>query len=125
LTTPRIRVPWHVARLVTRLVTRLVMPLVVVYSGSHRIVIDYSVSRRLVINYFTSAARPGASARRAARDVARHRLLHIHRVFSCFGMSRGLSRDSSLTTSPRAGSPSTTSPTPHVRLLRHIARLVA
>jgi hypothetical protein len=36
---------------------RLVAPLVV----------DYSASRRLVVDYFASAARPGASARRAAR----------------------------------------------------------
>jgi hypothetical protein len=47
-------VPRHVARLVTRLVA----PLVVDYSG-------------LVVDYFTSAARPGASARRAARHAAR------------------------------------------------------
>jgi hypothetical protein len=37
--------------------TRLVAPLVV----------DYSASRRLVVDYFASAARLGASARRAAR----------------------------------------------------------
>jgi hypothetical protein len=41
---------------------RLVTPLVVV---------DYSASRRLVIvDYFVFAARPGASARRAARHAA-------------------------------------------------------
>jgi hypothetical protein len=50
-------VPWHVARLVTRLV------------------VDYFASRRLVIDYFTSAACPGASARRAARHVARRAAL--------------------------------------------------
>jgi hypothetical protein len=49
-------VPRHVARLVTR----LVVPLVV----------DFSTSRRLVVDYFASAARPGASARRAARHAA-------------------------------------------------------
>jgi hypothetical protein len=43
---PRVRVPRHVARLVTRLVAPL------------------------VVDYFASAARPGASARRAARHVA-------------------------------------------------------
>jgi hypothetical protein len=43
----------------------------------------------------------------------------------CFGTSHGLSRDSSSTTSPRAGSSSTTSPTPRVRVSRHVARLVA
>jgi hypothetical protein len=44
-------VPRHVAQLVTRLVTPLV--------------VDYSASRRLIVDYFTSAARPGAWARRA------------------------------------------------------------
>jgi hypothetical protein len=68
-TTSRVWVPRHVARLVTR----LVVPLVVDYFASRRLVVDYSGSRRLVVDYFTSAARPGASARRAARHVA-HRL---------------------------------------------------
>jgi hypothetical protein len=52
-------VPQHVARLVTRLVAPLV--------------VDYFASRRLVIDYFAYAARPGASARRAAR----RRLLRV------------------------------------------------
>jgi hypothetical protein len=52
-TTPRVQVPRHVARLVTRLVAPLV--------------VDYSASHRLVVDYFTYVARPGASARRAAR----------------------------------------------------------
>jgi hypothetical protein len=47
------------------LVTRLIAPLVV----------DYSASRRLVVDYFASVARPGASARRAARRAARRQLL--------------------------------------------------
>jgi hypothetical protein len=47
----------HVARLVTRLVALLV--------------VDYSASRRLIIDYFAYAARPGASARRAARHATR------------------------------------------------------
>jgi hypothetical protein len=42
---PHIRVPRHVARLVTRLVA----PLVVDYSTSRRVVVDYSASRRLVV----------------------------------------------------------------------------
>jgi hypothetical protein len=46
-------VPRHVARLVRRLVALLV--------------VDYSASRRLILDYFAYAARPGASARRAAR----------------------------------------------------------
>jgi hypothetical protein len=53
----RVRMPRHIVRLVTRLVAPLV--------------VDFSASRRLVVKYFTSAARPGASARRAARHAAR------------------------------------------------------
>jgi hypothetical protein len=51
-TTPRVRVPRHVARLITRLVAPL------------------------VVDYFTYAVRPGASARRVAHLAARRRLLH-------------------------------------------------
>jgi hypothetical protein len=84
--TPRVRVP--------RLVTRLIAP--------------------LVVNYIDYAARPSASARRAARHVTRraahHRLLHLRRASGCLGTSRGSS--------------STTSPMPCVRVPRHIARLV-
>jgi hypothetical protein len=58
------------------------------------------------------------------RHAARRQLLHLRRVSGCFGSSRGLSRDSSSTTSPRAGSSSTTSPTPCVRVPRHFAGLV-
>jgi hypothetical protein len=60
--TSRHRMP----RIVARLVTRLVAPLVV----------DYSTSCRLVVDYFTSAARPGASARRTARHAARRASRH-------------------------------------------------
>jgi hypothetical protein len=63
-------VPRHIARLVTRLVAPLV--------------VDYSASRRLVVDYFASAARLGASARRAARSAARRaacrRLLRVTRL---------------------------------------------
>jgi hypothetical protein len=45
---PHVRVPRHVSRLVKHLV------------------VDYFALRRLVVDYFASAARPGASARRAA-----------------------------------------------------------
>jgi hypothetical protein len=38
---PRVRVPRHVARLVTRLVA----PLVIDYSASRRLVVDYAVRR--------------------------------------------------------------------------------
>jgi hypothetical protein len=54
-----------VLRHVARLVTLLVAPLVV----------NYCASRRPVIDYFASATHPGASARRAARYAARHRLV--------------------------------------------------
>jgi hypothetical protein len=64
---PRVWVPRHVARLVTRLVA----PLVIDYSTSRRLVVDNSTSRRLVVDNFASAARLGASARRAARRTAR------------------------------------------------------
>jgi hypothetical protein len=86
---PRVRVPRHVAWLVTRLIT----PLIVDYSG---LFVDYSASCRLVVDYFASAARPGASARRVARRVARRatrrRLLRLRRASGCLGTSRGLSR---------------------------------
>jgi hypothetical protein len=68
----------------------------------------------LVVDYFASAARPGASARRAARHAARRRLLRLRRVSRCLGMSRGSSRRSSSTTPPRTGLSSTTSPTPRI-----------
>jgi hypothetical protein len=89
--TARVRIPRHVAWLV----------------------VDYFTSRRLVVDYFAYATRPGASARRVARLVARRRLLRLCCAFGCLGTSR----DSSSITSPRAGSSSTTSPTPRVRCL--------
>jgi hypothetical protein len=85
--TPRVRVPRHVAWLVTR----------------------------LVVDYFAYAARPGASACRAAR----RRLLRLCRASGCLDTSRGSSRDSSCRSS------STTSPTPRVRVPRHIAWLIS
>jgi hypothetical protein len=54
-------VPRHDARLVTR----LVVPLFV----------DYFALIRLIVDYFAYAARPGASARRAAFHTAHRRLL--------------------------------------------------
>jgi hypothetical protein len=74
--TLRVRVPWHVARLVTR----------------------------LVVDYFDYTARPSASSRHAAHRAARHRLLRLRRGAGCLGTlrgsSRGSSRHSSSTTSP-------------------------
>jgi hypothetical protein len=56
------------------------------------LVVDNSASRKLVVDYFTSAARPGASARRAARNpdrcAARRRLLRLCRATGCLGTSR-------------------------------------
>jgi hypothetical protein len=75
---------------------------------------------RLFVDYFDYAARLGASARRAARHPARRRLLRLHRASGSLGTSRG----SSSTPSPRAGSSSTISPTPRVRVPRHVAWLV-
>jgi hypothetical protein len=43
----------------------------------------------LVIDYFAYAARPGASARHAARRAARRQLLHLRRASECLGTSRG------------------------------------
>jgi hypothetical protein len=122
---PRVRVPRHVARLVTRLVAPLV--------------VDYSASHWLVIDYFAFAVRPGASACHAARHAvrrvacrrllrlvqARRRLLRQRRAPGSLGTSRGSSRRSSWTTPPRAGSSSTTLPTPPDRVPGHVARLIA
>jgi hypothetical protein len=129
---PCIRVLRHVARLVTRLVAWLLV----------RLVVNYSTSRRLVVDYFASAAHQGASARRAARHASRRvarrrllrlaqtrrRLVRLRRASGCLGTSRGSSlgssRHSSSTTPPCASSSSTTSPTPCVRVPRHVTRLV-
>jgi hypothetical protein len=90
---PRIRLLRHIARLVVdylEYAARLVM--------------------WLVVDYCAYAVRPVASARR----VVRHRLLHLCRASGCFGTSRGLSHDSS----------STTSPMPRVRVPRLFTRLI-
>jgi hypothetical protein len=94
--TPRVRVPRHVMRLVTR----------------------------LVVDYFDYVVRPGTSAHRVAHHAthraARCRLLRIRRASGCLGtsgclgMSRGSSCRSSLTTSP----------TLRVQVPRHVAGLV-
>jgi IS1 family transposase len=52
------------------------------------LVVYYFASRRLVIDYSAYAARPGASARRAARLAARCRLLRLRRASGCLGRSR-------------------------------------
>jgi hypothetical protein len=162
LPTPRVRVPRHVARLVTQLVVdyftyaahpvasarraacrvahrrllclvqarRRLLRLCRASRGlgtSHgssrgssstpsttpRVQVPRQVARLiapLVTDYFASAARPGASARRAAHHAARRRLLRLRRASKCLGTSRGSS--------------STTSTTPHVQLLWHVAQHV-
>jgi hypothetical protein len=80
---------------------------------------------RLVVDFFAYAARPGASARRAAHHAISRQLLRVHHTSGCLGTSCGSSRRSSSTTSPCAGSSSTTSPTLRVRVPRHVARLVS
>jgi hypothetical protein len=86
-----------------------------------RVRVPQHVSRhvaRHVVDYFTYATSPGALAPRAARHTAHRRLLRICHAFGCLGTSRGSSRGSSCRSS------STTSPTPRVRVPRHVARLV-
>jgi hypothetical protein len=126
-TTPRVRVPWHVARLITRLVVPLVIDYFVYAARPvprHVVRLITRLVALLVVDYVTYAMRPGALARRAARRAARRRLLRLRRASGCLGMSCGLSHDSSSTTSPHAGSSLTTSPTPRVRVPRPVARLV-
>jgi hypothetical protein len=101
----------HVARLVTRLVVdyfdyAAVRLLRHVARLVARLIVDYFASRGLVVDYFAYAARPGASARRAAHRrllrlaQARRRLLRLRRASGCLGTSRGSSSGSSSTTSP-------------------------
>jgi hypothetical protein len=84
--------------------------------GTSRLVMRLVVL--LVVDYFAYAAHPGASAHRAARHATRRRLLRLRHTSGCLGTSRGSSRGSSHRSS------STNSPTPRVRMPRHIARLV-
>jgi hypothetical protein len=51
--------------------TPMLLAVIVDYSALRMLVVDYSASRMLVVAYFTSAARRGTSARRAARHSAR------------------------------------------------------
>jgi hypothetical protein len=62
-------------RHITRHIAQLVAPLV----------IDYFASCRLVVDYFAYVARPGASARRAARLTARRRLIRLRLASWCLG----------------------------------------
>jgi hypothetical protein len=70
---------------------------------------DFHRQQRLVVDYFAYATRPGASTRRAARRAVRCQL-RLRHASGCLGTSRG--------------SLSISSTTPHVRVPRHVARLV-
>jgi hypothetical protein len=136
----RVRVPRHVAQLVTRLVA----PLVVDYSASRRLVVDYFASAR-ASGYLgmsrgssrgssrrsssTTPPRVGSSStnlppprvrvpRHVARLIACRRLLRLRRATGSLGSSRGSSRGSLHRSS------STTSPTKRVRVPRHVAQPV-
>jgi hypothetical protein len=77
-----------------------------------------STGHMLVVNYFYYTACPGASAHRAARHAARRTacrpLIRLRRASGCLGTLRSSSRLSS----------STTSPTPRVRVPRHVTRFI-
>jgi hypothetical protein len=79
--TPRIRVPWHIARLIAS----------------------------LVVDYSSYAARPGASAHRATHRAARRRLLRLHRTSGCLGSSRGSSSTTSCAVTSSRGHTDSTS----------------
>jgi hypothetical protein len=64
----------------------------------------------LIVDYFASRG----SSSTTSPCTARHRLLLLRHTYGCLGTSRGSSR----------GSSSTTSPTPHVGVPQHVARLV-
>jgi hypothetical protein len=111
-------VPRHVARLIAQLVVDYFAAR---HAARHRILHPRRASgasavTRLIVDYFAYATRSGASARHAAP----HRLLRLRRASGFLDTSRG----SSTTASPHAGSSSTTSPTPRVRVPRHVAPLV-
>jgi hypothetical protein len=142
-------VPRHVARLVTWLVVdyftscRLVIDYFT-YAAcpvasarrtacrvTHRRLLRLAQARRRLLRLRCASGCLGTS-RGSSRGSSRllrlaqacRRLLHLRRASGCFGTSRGLSCDSSSTTSPRAGSSSTTLPMSRVRVPRHVARLI-
>jgi hypothetical protein len=125
----RVRVPRHVAQHVARLVVDYFTYAARLGASArraacrvahHRLLrlrrasgVPWHVTRLvvwLIVDYFDYAARSGASARRASR----RRLLLLRRASACLGTPRGMSCISS----------STTSPTPRIRVPRHVARLV-
>jgi hypothetical protein len=136
-TTPRIRVPRHIARLVMRLVAPLVVDYIAyaVHPGAsachaarRRLLRLRCASRCLGTSHgssrvssrrssSTTPSKPrvsGASARRVARGAAHRRLLRLRRASGCLDMLHGSSR----------GSSSTSSPTSRFSVPRHVVRLV-
>jgi hypothetical protein len=131
-TTPRVRVPQHVARLVVDNFAYAVRPGASAPRTAHHTARRAARRRLLRLRHVSgwlgtsrdssrgsswttlTTTHPGASARRAARHVARRaacrRLLLLRRASGCLGTSRG--------------SLATSSPTPRVRVPRHIARLI-
>jgi hypothetical protein len=105
--TPRVRVPRHVVRLVVWLVVdySALRRSSSTTSPTLRVRVPRDVARLvtrlaapLVVDYTDYAARLSASVHRAARRVARRRLLRLRRTSGCLGKSRGSSCGSSLTT---------------------------
>jgi hypothetical protein len=112
--TSRVRVLRHVARLIVNYFAYIARPGALACRAARLVYYFAYTARpgashvaRLVVDYFSYTARPGASARHAARRAALRRLLRLHRASWCLGSS------------------STTSPTPRIRVPRHVARLVA
>jgi hypothetical protein len=88
---------------------------------SYVVLHDYSLPGRTS----STSTLPCAGSTRLLAAAALHLLHHASRCLGTSrGSSRGSSRHSSSTTLPRAGSSSTTSPTPCVRVPRHVARPV-
>jgi hypothetical protein len=116
-TTPSVWVPRLLARLVIDYFAHAARPDASTHHAARRaarcrllrhvawlvawLAVDYFALRRLVarlvVDCFAYATRPGASARRAARLMARRRLLRLRRATGCHGTSRGSSRGSSST----------------------------
>jgi hypothetical protein len=108
---------------------------------------SHGLSRKLVVDNFAYTARPGASARRAARHAARRGLLRLARLvvdYFAYAVRPGASARRAARHAARRrllrlrrapgchgtshgssrGSSSTTSPTPRVREPRHVTRHV-
>jgi hypothetical protein len=134
-TTPRVWVPLHVARLVTLLVIDYFAYAVRPVASARRAARCRLLRIRRAFGCLSTSCSSSSTSSltprvRVPRHVARlvrttsRRLLRVHCASGCLGTSRGSSHRSSLTTSPRAGSSSTTSPTPRVRVPRHVTRLI-